>query len=887
MSLRTRFPTLLPWDTAPTYLIDGSAFIYRGFYAQQTMQRSDGFPTSAIYIVARIILRLLREESPKYGAFILDGKGKHFRHELFPMYKAQRKATPEGLIQQIEPIKRLIGILGMHLEVSEGCEADDCIASITKRLEQEHPVVIVGTDKDLRQCLTKNVIMWDPATQKERLVSLQSFMDDTGLRPDQWPDLQAIIGDTSDNIPGIPGIGIKTASKLFKDFSSLEDIRDNEGKLPPALAKKFAGHIEAMFLYRDLTRLSTDCCQSVELETLRIQPLQAQVFRNFLREFELSSLERELATLIKNGQTDSIVLQTEQTKTEQAKTSQTSLFDTSPKNTAPTAISLDLAQMPSCAGKAIAIMCSRDDQDNPFLLGLDAKEYRVQTSTQSLVTFLKDAASIITPSYKTLLHMHDAWQDIAPERFFDLSLATYLIDPEERDYAWPRLVAQWADICEISPANPALLALAITEHLTKRLQGGQLMSLMHELELPLVPVLVHMEKAGICLDVQHLQAFMRHVQNALDASTKAIYELAGGEFNIRSAQQLGDVLYKQLQIPIAKKTPGGQHSTAHETLEKLKGEHPIIERLLQFRKLEKLRSTYLEPLPRYINQQGYTDNRLHTTLNQLATATGRLSSSHPNLQNIPIRGEMGQRMRTCFTAPEGYHLVAADYSQIELRVLAQYTQDPTLLAAFHDDADIHTRTAALLYHLPEDSISPDQRRAAKTINFGLIYGMGANKLANELGISTKEAKTFIERYFEGLQAVKSFYTQVEETAREQGYITTIAGRRRLLQGLDAENPQAQALAKRQAINTLIQGSAADIIKWAMLAVYHDAELKKLGARLLLQVHDELLFEVPIENAQIAGERIAALMTHACPAHVKMDVALKTAWGAGLNWGLAH
>ncbi len=890
MSLQKRFPKALAWDKGPIYLMDGTAFVYRSYYAKENMQRSDGFPTSAIFGITRILLRLLRDESPDRIAFVLDGKGQHFRHELFPLYKAQRSSTPEPLIQQIEPIRKLIDLLGIHFEESENCEADDCIASMSQRFENKHPIVIVGTDKDLRQCLTQNVIMWDPVARDERVISLHSFIDETGLRPEQWPDLQAIVGDSSDNIPGVPGIGIKTATKIFAEFKSLEDIRDRQGDLAPKLAQKFEGHIEAMFLYRDLTRLSRECCPEVTLEHIQRKSLKAQALRNFLREFELNSLMRDLESLVKSDhytETEDESNNAPSLSTTKGDTVQTSLLDAPKKKPKVSSLCKDIKDIPSCAKKDVAIINTYESRQNLILIAFDGVEYSVTDSTENIVNFVKEAKNLITPSYKALLHSHSAWRKLAPSQFFDISLAAYLMNPEDRDYAWPHLMAQWTDIFNVPQSCPGLLALAIKEHLSLGLEKGSLASLMTELELPLVPVLVHMEKSGICLDNKELQNFMAHVSKELEANTIAIYSLAGEEFNIRSAQQLGNILYSRLKLPIPQKTPGGQLSTKQEALEKLHAEHPIIEKLLQFRKLEKLRSTYLEPLPRYINQQGYKDDRLHTKFNQLATATGRLSSSQPNLQNIPIRGEMGQRMRTCFTAQEGSLLVAADYSQIELRVLAHYSQDPTLLAAFLEDADIHTRTAALLYNEAEEKVNTEQRRTAKTINFGLIYGMGANKLAQELGITTKEAKVFIERYFESLQRLKEFYLQVEEATKKQGYVTTIAGRRRLVQGFDAKNSQAQALARRQAVNTLIQGSAADIIKWAMLSVFHDKKLEKLEAKLILQVHDELLFEVPEANAHKAGERIAELMAGACPKDIVMSVPLKTSWGLGANWGDAH
>ena len=874
MSIKQRF------EQEPIYLMDGSAFVYRGFYANQSMQRSDGFPTSALFIVARILMRILREEQPKHFAFVLDGHGPNFRHDLFPLYKAQRSATPEDLIRQIDPIHRLIHALGLHLEVSDGCEADDCLASLARRYREERPVILVATDKDLKQCLHPNVMMWDPASKDEKIVTLARFEEETGLTPSQWPDVQAVIGDSSDNIPGIRGVGPKTAEKLFLDFPTLEAIRDGFSNLKPALQKKFEGQLEAMFLYRQLTTLDTERCAALNLDAMRVRPVNRQEAATLLREFELNSLERELATLIRDGR-----VSVEQDSPEvvdfgnknNGAMRQLSLLDAPKPEPRPRLRDASDPFFAALEGRDVAVL----DGHGELAVAIGDKEAVYVGPTPPLVERLRTAGRVIVPDVKALLHAHPDWRQIT--NWFDLGLASYLLEPEDRDYAWPRLSAHWGTALGLSAANPGLLALAMTDHLTKRLSGAHLIELMKTLELPLIPVLADMESAGVQLDAAALAGFLEEVQKALDRITEDVYREAQGPFNIRSAQQLGDVLFNRLKLPLSGKTRGGQASTSQDVLEKLSGHHPVVDALLEFRKLEKLRSTYLEPLPRLMGEDG----RIRTTFNQLATATGRLSSSNPNLQNIPVRGPFGRRMRACFTAPEGKKLVSADYSQIELRVLAHLSRDEALLSAFREGADIHARTASLLFDTPQPEITPDQRRNAKTINFGLIYGMGPQKLAQELKIPLSEAKAFMTRYFERLQGLKHFYEHVEELAREQGYVTTLAGRRRPLPDIQAESPQARSLARRQAINTLIQGSAADIIKLAMLSVHGDAELRALDARLLLQVHDELLLEVPEANAQRAGARVAELMAEVHPGGITLDVPLKADWGAAENWGDAH
>lgn len=916
MSLSTR----LNFTEQPLYVMDGSAFVYRGFYANSTMQRSDGFPTNALFVVTRLLLRLLREEKPRYFLFLLDGKGKHFRHEKFPLYKANRDATPDALVQQLGPIERVVRHLGLNLEVSQGCEADDCIASLAARFSKERPVVIVGADKDLRQCLGPNIYMWDPSGKEEKVLTAETFTAQTGLQPAQWPDVQALIGDTSDNIPGVPGIGPKTAEKIFAQLSSLEDIRDNMRQLPLKLQQKLLPHVDAMFLYRELTTLATTFCSHLALDDLSVRPVDMHSMAPFLAEFELHALRREMESMLRDGvlpardlskRKEAGPLRTVSSPSSDARrprsggdagtseTRQWNLFDAAPPTVPP--VSGDMMEeipdnapalvhsvdaLPPCADLPLAIipLPQRDDpKAHRLCLAVGTHALHYDGPLADLAVYAGAAAQIITPDVKALLHAEAAFGSLDLALWFDLGIAAYVLDPEERDYGWPRLAAQWGDKLRLPAHQPGALALGMAAALAGQLAQYQLDSLYFELEMPLVPVLAAMEQQGIAVDSKALGAFLQEVQSQLDKLTTEVYAQAGGPFNIRSAQQLGEVLYTKLNLPTAGKTRGGQLSTSHDSLEKLAAQHPVVEKIQEFRKLEKLRSTYLEPLPKCVDAAG----RLHSTFNQCATATGRLSSSNPNLQNIPVRGPLGSRMRECFIAREGHALVAADYSQVELRVLAHMSQEPTLLDAFAKGEDIHTRTAALIFNCPQSSVSPEQRRNAKTINFGLIYGMGAQKLAQELNISNAQAKDFITHYFEHMAQLKIFYDTVEANARQCGFVTTLAGRRRLLPDMNSLKPQTIALARRQAINTVIQGSAADIIKLAMLAVQHDAPLQAQQARLILQVHDELLLEVPAESGTAAGQRVSELMSAVCPAGTALSVPLVVDWGVGAHWGLAH
>jgi DNA polymerase-1 len=986
-------------DAEPLYLVDGTSFLYRGFYAYPDLKRSDGMATGAIFIVLRILLRILREEKPKYLGFFMDGKGPNFRHALFEPYKAQRPKMPEDLAAQIEPLREAVRLLGLSLTVSEGIEADDCIASLAAANQGQRPVVLVASDKDLKQCLTPSVYLWDPAGKNEKVTGEADFMAELGIRPAQWPDLQALMGDSSDNIPGLPGVGPKTALKVLHDFPTLEDLKAAEEagdkRLPESFRKKLEGRMDDVFLYRELTRLKTDACPELTLDALAVNPPDVEKLAEFLRAYEFRSLLREIplprqeqgpdphsggydgpppweegghAPLVPpaplsaataaftapvgNAPVGSAPAKAAASK-KAAKAGQLSLFGTGPaagpaagqaaSQAAPSLLDFasaapaqgvpslplrhvaEASALPDFSGRKVGLVPfgAREGQGASQTGGYrlacegDEGELVFTGSAEALAPLLARAAQVAAPSWQELLRASRAWEAVPLERWFDLGLAAYLLNPEDRNYSFERLrlalfiapdpfldpedappdgaLGEEALPLETPEGGPlespegdepaphpeaqALAALACARVLSRRLGNAGLAELMRDLETPLIPVLAAMERRGVRIDFAAFKSFLDEVSAEVEAHTRRIHELAGAPVNVRSSQQLAELLFKKLGLKPAGKTPGGALSTGSEALEKLSGQHPVVDEILAFRVQEKLRSTYLEPMPRLADSSG----RLHTRFNQLATATGRLSSSGPNLQNIPIRGPQGARMRACFVASPGMLFVGADYSQVELRVLAHFSKDPALIDAFRKDEDIHSRTAALLFDTDAASVSADQRRGAKTINFGLIYGMGPQKLARELGISTNQAKEFIARYFEKLGTLKDFYEGLVQDAMLRGYVTTLAGRRRLLPELFSRNQQVQAQARRQAVNTVIQGSAADVIKLAMLRVFASPELTRLDAKLILQVHDELLLEVPEQNAPAAAQELSALMQNV----VALDVPLKVDVGQGRNWAEAH
>ncbi len=924
-------PLPFPFSSAerPIFLMDGTAYMYRGFYANSSLQRSDGFPTGALTVVSRILVRILRQEKPAYFAFFKDGHGKNFRHEAYPPYKANRSAMPEALANQIAPIERMVKALGLHYEESQGCEADDCIASLADRFGAKHPIVIVSADKDLKQCLRDNVIMWDPAAKDSKIYTRKSVEEEAGIPVSIWADLQALTGDSVDNIPGVPGIGPKTAREILQVFPGLEHIRDRFSLVSPKHQKKLVGHLEEMFVYRTLTTLSTKECTHLTLDDIAVRPLDLNAALALAREFELRQLMQDIMALGRTKATGKdpdagpeLTLTsraparagaqpaaaktgsagTEGDENDMLRASQgASLLDLARSSSVSSLATLNSASaLPSCQGARLAIIWP-EGHNGPCAVALErdaehgaehgadhaATDFLWQGPMADLARWSEAAWLVVVADAKELMKSGSVWREnlrlrAATKGLYDLGLAAYLFNPEEDRYTWQRIVGQASLPNDAVASSPGAVALAIEAWGRQRLERDGLARLYHELELPLTAVLADMEDTGISIDMAAFQNFLGEVRQEISTLTQSIYEQAGETFNLRSSQQLGEILYNKLGLRSSRKTRTGQASTSQEALESLAG-NPVVDAILRFRKLEKMRSTYLEPLPRLTDRMG----RLHTTFNQEATATGRLSSSNPNLQNIPVRGALGKRMRTCFVADKGSLLVSCDYSQIELRVLAHMSQDAELLGAFARDEDIHTRTAALIYELAPEEVSPDQRRNAKTINFGLIYGMGAQKLAREIGVSTTEAKDFIARYFEKLTGLKAFYERVEEEAKEHGFVTTIAGRRRPLPNITSNNNQEQALARRQAINTVIQGSAADIIKIAMCTAWQNADLRALGARMVLQVHDELVLEVPQSNARLAGELVVQIMENVQPKGVPFEPRLKVDWGLGENWGLAH
>ncbi|GAB6887651.1 DNA polymerase I [Desulfothermus okinawensis JCM 13304] len=829
----------------PIYLIDGSSYIYRAFYAFSDLKTKDGFPTNALFIILRLLLKILRQENPKFACFVIDGKGPTFRNDIDTTYKANRLKMPEQLSMQIPPILEGVNLLGIKTVVAQGFEADDYIASMCELFKKELPIVIVGSDKDLFQLLDENVLLWDPSGKKEKLLTKENFLKQRGFSPELWPLYQALIGDSSDNIKGIPGIGPKTGLSIIKRFSSIDEIFSNLDKLSPSVHKKLKGQRENLEKFLKLTILKKDVPICTDLNSYEVRKIDEENIKPFLRRYEFSSLIKELKLDPANLQK----IHTSNSENHKIKTQ-------------------DLEK--EAQGEDIAVL-----PNGSFLVA--TREHEGSTREQhEILKIIRAAKKVYVPSLKKLLYDIEKY-DLPLDNLFDLSLGSYLIEPELRDYSLKSIVSRF------SPNKQELSYVASIidtgEYIFELLKENNLFELYENIERPLVPILISMEKNGIKIDKKKFSEFLQEVESELTKLTNKIYKYAQQEFNIRSSKQLSYILFKKMGLKPGRKTPKGEYSTSIDVLESIKNQHPIIEDILKYRKLEKLRSTYLIPLPELADQ----NSRIHTNFNQLATATGRLSSSNPNLQNIPIKGEFGPKMRSCFIPEQGNLIISADYSQVELRVLAHFSKDPYLVDAFIKGSDIHSSTAAALFDKPPEEVTKDERRKAKTINFGLIYGMGPKKLSNELGISMTESKKFIEKYFSKLTGVKDFFEQVEREVEENLYVTTLSGRKRHLPNITSRNNNLASQAKRMAINTKIQGSAADIIKIAMINIATNKNLKEMEVKLLLQIHDELLFECPETHGEDAAKIIKKIMSSVW----ELEVPLVVDIGIGKNWAEAH
>ncbi len=869
----------MPADRPCLYLIDGSSYIYRAFHALPPLTSPRGVPTQAVYGFTTMLLKLLNEVKPSFLAVVFDAPGKTFRDDLYGEYKANRPPAPEDLKAQIPLIHEVVDAFRVCKIAQPGVEADDVIATLVRRHVGELDCVVVTGDKDLMQLVCPTVELWD--TMRDRHIDAVGVREKFGVDPGQVIDVMALMGDSSDNIPGVKGIGAKTATALIEHFGDLESLLARLDEVPELklrgaakVAERLRDGADSARMSRELVKLDSEVELDVDLDALRVREPDTATLRGIFSDLGFQTLVEQV-TKVAPAPALRLVEVSEAGQASEA------IRRLSGGNRT-IALATVFGEGPR-VGTAATHLLVGDGSDEVFSVAL-ADDVMARAVGEALDG---TAGRVVGYDLKRIDHSLAARGLCLPAGGFDIMVASYLVDPTA-SHQLPSIVSdQLGGTVSGYGADPASTATAVVQlegvraALAKRLDEGQLTELFEDLETPLVGVLARIERRGMALDVERLAAMSEEFAGRLDALIEEIHRVAGHEFNINSPPQLRVVLFDELGLSTrgVKKGKTG-YSTDVDVLNRLAADHPLPAKILEYRALSKLKSTYIDALPAAVNP---TTGRLHTTLHQTVAATGRISSSDPNLQNIPIRGEEGRRIREAFVAPPGRVLVAADYSQIELRVLAHLSGDAVLQEAFREGQDIHTRTAAEVFGVLPGTVTSDMRRAAKVINFGILYGMGPQRLARDLGISLAEAKRYIESYFERYGSVRQYMDSVLEGARASGYVTTILGRRRPVPELLSGQRGVVQAAERIATNMPIQGSAADIIKVAMVRIDRRLAESDLDAFMILQVHDELL----VETAEADCQAVGALVREEMAGAIELSVPLEVEIGTGATWSEAH
>jgi len=823
------------------------------------MRTAAGLPTEAVYVFTNMMRRMINEHHPDYIAAVWEGEGPTFRDEAFADYKANRDEMPSDLALQLPYIKRLLEAMRTPVIASDGYEADDTIGTLAKQAAaHDIDVYIVSSDKDLMQLVGDRVYLLNPM-KNDAFYDSEGVKEFMGVEPKQVIDLLALKGDSVDNIPGAPGIGDKGAKQIIADYGSVEEAMKRAEEIKrKSYRESLQNNREQILLSKELATIALDAPIRLDIETLKAVEPDADVLRDLFRELEFQSLlsqieepaEKVELKITKLESTDGI----------------TAWLDARRESTIHSA--LDLAPVGEIAAGGIGLCAKPGDAAAAPADLLDA-----------LKPFFEDAARTKRVHDAKTMIRDLAWRGITLRGVVDdTMLAAFLCDSSRTEYSLDKAAARrFGAALEPEPAHAANAIARLSDPLSEELDAAGLRDLYETIELPLAAVLAEMEQIGVKLDTAMLERLSSELGTEIEGLSSEIQELAGRPFNVNSPKQLGEILFEDLALPAPPRRGKTKSlSTASDVLEGLEGQHPIAGKVLEYRQFSKLKSTYVDALPALIDP---ADERLHTTYNPTGSATGRLSSSNPNLQNIPVRTEVGRRIRAAFVAPVGCKLLAADYSQIELRVLAHMAGDSVLIDAFRKGEDIHTRTAAEVFGVGPLMVGAEERRRAKAVNFGIIYGLSPFGLAKQLGIPQKEARTYIDAYFELYSGVKKFIDRTIDQARMKGFATTLFGRRRPITDLDSRNPAQRGFAERIAVNSPIQGTAADLIKLAMIRVDHALRKSGMRSRMLLQVHDELLFETPLEEAEALGAMVKREMEEVR----KLDVPLIADVKSGFNW----
>ena len=834
------------------YLIDATAFCYRAFYALKGLSTSFGQPTNAIYGFMNMLSKILKEKKPEYLAVCFDVSRDTFRLKKFAQYKIQRPPMPDALSSQIPLIKEIVAAYGIIIFEKEGYEADDIIATLTKRAKEKGiPVTIISSDKDVLQLVDDDTIVFSPYKDEGVVYDDKKVSERFGVSPRQMVDIVALMGDDVDNIPGVPGIGEKTAVELIKTFGSLEKLLDDIDKIKQEKIKKaISDNLDKIKLSRELAVLDKEINLDFNLDKLSIgKPNFKELFRLF-KYLEFKTLLKDLP--LQEDKPTHIKVQIYKDK--------------------------ELKKLMESSSELF--LCGQGLDDMVFSAAAH-KFFRLdKTSANNIKIVLSN------PKVKKISHdLKKIKITLAKENInlegldFDTKICAYLLNPSKSEYslgdiAWDYLGNPPAK--SMDNQNAISLIRELKPKLESQLRDKSLLGLFTDIEMPLIDVLVDMELNGIKLDLKVLKELSQDIEKRLIKLIEDIYAISGTQFNINSPKQLRNILFDRLKLPVVKRSKTGP-STDEEVLRNLATKHHLPALLLEYRQLMKLKTTYIDTLPELVDPK---TGRVHTSFNQTATETGRLSSSNPNLQNIPIKTDIGRKIRQAIIASsEEKYLLSCDYSQVELRILAHLSKDKNLISAFKKDQDIHKATASLIYGLDENEIADSMREVAKRVNFGIVYGLTAYGLSRDLGIAVDEAQGFIDAYFLRYPQVKEYIQGQIKKAQKNGFVTTILERRRYIPEINNKNQNIRQFAERQAVNTPIQGSASDLIKLAMIEIHKQINTRTLEAKMILQIHDELVFDVPKQELKESVEIIKDKMENV----LKLDVPIKVEIKIGKNW----
>jgi DNA polymerase-1 len=886
----------------PVILVDGSSYLFRAYHALPPLTNSKGQATDAVYGVANMIRKLLSDYQPVRIAVVFDSKVKTFRHELYPEYKANRATMPEELQTQIAPLHNVIKAMGIPLIVIDGVEADDVIGTLAVEAKKEGYEVIISTgDKDITQLVNGNVTLINTMTNS--LLDHEGVIKKFGVRPDQMIDYLTLVGDSSDNIPGVPSVGPKTAEKWLGQYGSLDAIVADANNISGKVGEKFRDVLEQLPLSKQLVTIKCDVPLPIKIQDLVLVEPDVDSLRNLYHELEfkalLAKLEQEkpaqptaYETVITQDHFDHWLKKLAAANLIAFDTETTSLNDIVAE-----LVGISVATAP---GEAAYIPLAHHYQHAPVQLDRESV-------LKELIPILNgENKTIIGQNIKYDLNVIGNYNYTLTGTLYDTMLESYVLSGGAGRHDMDSLALNYLgkstikfedvagkgkkqvtfdhvpiDIAAPYAAEDADITWQLHQTLWSKLSAvPSVAKVFNEIEMPLVPVLMRMERTGVLIDPVFLKSRSQALAKRIDQLDKEAKHLAGKDFNLSSPKQLQDILFNKMQLPVLSKTPKGQPSTSEAVLQELAMSYPLPNIIMEYRSLSKLKSTYTDSLPEQINPK---TGRVHTSYNQAVTSTGRLSSTDPNLQNIPIRTEEGRKIRQAFIAPKGYKIVSADYSQIELRIMAHLTADPGLMTAFHQGLDVHSATAAEVFGLAVDEVTPEQRRRAKAINFGLIYGMSPYGLSRQINVDREVAQHYMETYFHRYPLVKQYMEDTKALARQQGYVETLKGRRLYLSDINSTNHNIRSAAERAAINAPLQGTAAEIIKIAMINIDRWLIDKKMDAKMIMQVHDELVFEVAVPLVDKFIVEIKRLMESPVSLHVPIEVN----FGRGDNWDEAH